>query len=880
MKKITIFLILLLSTLCVNAQGLEFTEDEKAENEIQIHQMVNYLQETLNFIGDPRVSAQEKDIIFKESYNKIFRDENVQVEDDLDENRGTSINKDVQAYLKDIDFFFDNVKFQFEIQNITPQLNEMGEPFFKVEMARKIAGRNIIGDTINNTIKRFLEINIDQYKKELKIVSFYTTKPNAKDELFTWWNSMSKPWKEYLGKDFYVNDTISMSQINMILGDAFTILAKRPVLLQDTFMIVDKDTMTMDRIDELYGHRPDTIVYIDEVVSRWVNDTIYTSLTPVYEILAQIAKTTEVNVSGHKDIENLDPLAELSELRSLDCSGTNVRNINPIRNLNKIRELNISDTYITDISNLKYANVVQDFKADNVRINDISVVGYFKDLTSLSISNTDVYDISALAKCSNLSTLNLSGTKMSDITPLKDILKLYDVNVSNTLLSDVTSLQGLVNLHFLNIENTQVSDLSSLSNLDRLNEINFSNTPVTDINVLGNMPHLTKIYCDNSLVSKEMADTYKMNNPNVLVINESEALLSWWNELPSFWKTILKDHANTSINPTKEELHAIINIRNLRVEHYMQDVAPISRLTNLEYLDLSNSKIDDISPLYGLHNLKSLNISGTIVSDLTPLASNKNLRELNIENTKVESLNPLHEINALTKIYADGSNVSTDDVIELRKIQRQAIVIYQTDDLRLWWGNLDDTWREIFNNHFLCNSNPTAEQLQSIINLEEIVIDADNVVYTLEPLTQIVFLKKLVVNNNQIQDLSPLSDKQYLEILSVSGNPVDNIMPLSNLSMLKNLNIENTPVADLHPIAGLKNIKVLNIAGTSVSNLKPLAGFESLEDLSIVNTGVKSVVTLENLSSLKHLKAYKTKIKNKHIELLRMKNPDLNIMYY
>ena len=880
MKKTTIFLILFLSIFSLNAQSLALSDDDLRENEIQINQMVKYLQETLNFIGDPRVSAQEKDIIFKESYNKIFRDENVQVEDDLDENRGTSINKDVQAYLKDIDFFFEDVKFQFEIQSITPQINEMGESFFKVEMARTITGRNIIGETVNNTAKRFLEINIDPYKKELKIVSFYTTKPNAKDELFTWWNSMSKPWKEYLGRDILVHDTIEMSQINMILGDAFTILVKRPVLLQDTFMIVDQDTMTMDRIDELYGHRPDTIVYIDEVVSRWVNDTIYTSLTPVYETLTQIAKTTEVNVSGNKDIDNLDPLAELSELRSLDCSGTNVRNINPIRNLNKIRELNISDTYVSDISNLKYANVVQDFKADNVRINDISVVGYFKDLATLSVSNTDVYDIMPLSRCSNLSTLNLSGTKVSDINPLKDLLKLYDVNISNTTLSDVTSLQGLVNLNFLNIENTQVSDISSLSNLDRLNEINFSNTLVADINVLSNMPHLTKIYCDNSLVSKEMANAYKMNNPNVLVINESEALLSWWNELPSFWKTLLKDQANTSINPTKEELHSIINIRNLKVDHYMQDVAPISRLTNLEYLDLSNSKIDDITPLYGLHNLKSLNISNTKVSDLTPLANNKNIRELNIENTNVESLTPLHEINALTKVYADGTNVSTDDVIELRKIQRQATVIYQTDYLRLWWGNLDDTWREIFNKHYLCNSNPTAEQLQSIINLEEIVIDAENVVYTLEPLTQMAFLKKLVVNNNQIQDLSPLFDKQYLEILSVSGNPVDNIMPLSDLAMLRNLNIENTPVTDLNSIAGLKNIKVLNIAGTSISNLKPLAGFESLEDLSIVNTGVKSVVTLENLPSLKHLKAYKTKIKNKHIELLRMKNPDLNIMYY
>ena len=265
---------------------------------------------------------------------------------------------------------------------------------------------------------------------------------------------------------------------------------------------------------------------------------------------------------------------------------------------------------------------------------------------------------------------------------------------------------------------------------------------------------------------------------------------------------------------------------------------------------------------------------------MTPLASNKNLRELNIENTKVESLLPLHEINSLTKIYADGTNISTKEVLELRKIQRQAIVIYQTDYLRFWWGNLDDSWREILNKHNLCNANPTAEQLQSIINLEEIVVDAENMVVSLEPLSDMAFLKKLIVNNNQIHDLSPLYDKHYLEILSVSGNPVDNIMPLSDLEMLKNLNIENTPVSDLNPIAGLKNIKVLNIAGTSVSNLKPLAAFESLEDLSIVNTGVKSVVILENLPSLKHLKAYKTKIKNKHIELLRMKNPDLNIMYY
>ena len=842
--------------------------------------MVNYLQETVNFIGDPDNYAQEKDIIFKESYSKIFRDDNVQVEDDLDENRGTTINKDVQAYLKDIDFFFHDVEFTFDIQNIIPQINEVGETFFKVEMIRTIAGNTITGDSIHNSKSRFLEINLDTYKKELKIVSFYTTKPNAREELFNWWNSMSDAWKKHLAKDYYISEDVEFSSVDKILTDGYTIFVKKEIALQDSFMIVGNDTMSMDRIDELYGHSPDSIVYIDEVVSRWVEDTIITSLSPVYEILQQIAKTTEVNVAGDVNIENLYPLSELSELRFLDCSNTKVSDINPIRNLNKIKELNISGTDVTDISNLKYANVVQVFKADNTPISDISVVSFFKDLNNLSLANTKISDINPLAVCINLTTLNLSGTQITDLAPLTNLLNLYDLDISNTPVSNISPLHALVNLHFLNIEGTQVTDLSPINNLDGLNEINFSNTQISDLMPLDKMSRLSKIYCDNSLVDKKMTDTFMSSNPNVLVIYETKALELWWNALPSFWKDLLTDQAMTSKRPTKEELHSIINIKNLKINHFIQDAEPISRLTNIEFLDMSDSKIDDLSPLYGLHNLKSLNVKNTIISDLSALSNLKNLKELNIENTDVKSLKPLYDLSNLSIIYADGSKVNRDEVIGLKKQQRQLTVVYQTDELRMWWGNLDLSWREIFNSHLLCDSNPTAEQLQSIVDIEEVIVDPNNVVYSLEPLRQMAFLKKLIINNNQIQDLTPLSDKEYLEVLSVSGNPVDNIIPLANSHSLKNLNIENTPVSDLTPIASLKNVKVLNIGGTSVRNLKPLADYQSLEDLSIVNTYIKSVVPLENLTSLKHLKAYKTKIKNKHIELLKQKFPDLNVIYY
>lgn len=880
MKKISFFLVLFIACFIVKAQP-SLSDKDLAEYDTQVRQMVRYLQETVNFIGDPGMSAHEKDIIFKESYIKVFKDEEVQVEDDLDENRGSSINKNVQAYLKDIDFFFHNVKFDFDIQSVTPQINDDGETFFKVSMVRTLSGRTITGDTVNNTRNRFLEINLDPYKKELKIVSFYTTKPNVKEEIYTWWNSMDKSWKDYLGKDMYVYDTLEMSRVNQILDNAFTVLTKRDFILQDSFMIVGNDTMAMDRIDELYGHNPDTVVYINDVVSRWVDDTIKTSsLNPLFETLRQITRISEVNVSGNENITNLTPLAELSDLSYLDCSGTKVSDIDPIRNLNKIKELNISDTEITDISNLKYANVVQNFKADNLNLSDISIVSFFRDLNNLSIANTKVNDIASISRCVNISSLNISNTQVSDLSPIKDLLKLHNLDISNTLVSDLTPLMGLVNLHFLNLDGSQVSDLSCLNNLDRLNEINFSNTKVSDLDALNNMPYLNKVYCDNSSIDKAAADKYKNENPNVLLINETEALVTWWNELPSFWKTLLLEHTKTSINPTKEELHAIISVRNLKVGHFIQDATPLSRLTNLEYLDLSDSKIDDLTPLYGLHNLKSLDIKGTMVSDISALSNCKNLRELNIEGTKVVSLQALHEIESLMKIYADGTGISTEEAVELKKIHPQVSVIYQTDNLRLWWGNLDDSWRNIFNAHILCNSNPTPEQLQNIVDMEEITIEPESVVYTLEPLAQMHFLRKLVVNNNQIHDLSPLFDKYYLEELSVGGNPVDNIMPLSDLQSLTNLNIENTQVSDLNPISSLKNIKILNVGGTSVRNLKPIAEFHALEDLSIVNTGVKSVVVLEELPSLKHLKAYKTKIKGKNINLLKEKHPDLNVIYY
>ena len=129
MKKITILSILLFG-LAFGGQAQKLSKDEIAKYESEIKSMLAYLEETMNFIGDSATSASEKEIVFTESWSKIFIDDKVQVEDDLDVNRKTPINKDVQAYLKDIDFFFKNAQFKFDLQSIANQTRDDGSVYF------------------------------------------------------------------------------------------------------------------------------------------------------------------------------------------------------------------------------------------------------------------------------------------------------------------------------------------------------------------------------------------------------------------------------------------------------------------------------------------------------------------------------------------------------------------------------------------------------------------------------------------------------------------------------------------------------------------------------------------------------------------------------
>ena len=113
-------IILLFITVCMSHDLLAYRkmqDDTTAAQIERVKELITYLEFALNTLGDAYTPRREKDVIITTSYSKFFRDENVQVEDDLDLNRSTVTNKDVQAYLKDVEFFFKKVSFKLDIED-------------------------------------------------------------------------------------------------------------------------------------------------------------------------------------------------------------------------------------------------------------------------------------------------------------------------------------------------------------------------------------------------------------------------------------------------------------------------------------------------------------------------------------------------------------------------------------------------------------------------------------------------------------------------------------------------------------------------------------------------------------------------------------------
>ncbi|MEI6173738.1 MAG: leucine-rich repeat domain-containing protein [Bacteroidota bacterium] len=761
---------------------------------LQVTPLVKFFESSLNFLGDRRNTVNEKQQIISQSYLKWCWDEEVQIEDDLDENRLVPLYKDMPAYLSDVDFFFKNVKFQYSIQDISVAANQDGLTYFKVTANRSLQGITINGDSVNSNKVRYIEINFDSVKQQLKIVSVYTTKLNEKDELRNWWNALSQGWKSILSQGMKLEGTLPMDQIESFNDSVAMVGGQKTPIMGSEF----------------------------------------------YQFLGQIVHAGSVDLSGNTTISNLEPLSKLSDLKVVNLSGTPVIDLMPLRNLNKLEILDISNTGISLLDPLRYCLLISQLRMKGTPVSDISIIPTFQLLSVLDISGTKVTSLEPLRDMTTIIDLRINHTNINDLGPVSSLTKLEILNISVTPVDKLDALKDLSDLHILIADSTGISSLAPLTNLAGLQRVYCNNSKIgrnEAQNFLKTHPDATLVYA-----SKELAAWWKGMNA------EWQNVFNFYQKLdnpPSteqLHKLVLLDSINiigrmsvTSLQPLEE----LILLRNLQCQSTgITSLDPLKDLTEIKVLNASNTKIASLQPLSGTTNLSILNIDNTLVADLSPLYPLTSLQFVYADNTPVEGpdadkfaeKNPGCMLvfqtfentewwNGLSAAWKDvllqQVNVKgTPDKIQLQQIAGLAKIV-------------------VAENPQISDLSP----VQHLSRLTELQFSGTTV-SKLDPVSHMPKLKALRCPKNPVTDLTPVTGLPNLTELDFSNTQVEEIEPLQNMMQLEILKFNGTQIKNLKYLQKLVNLKVIEFYNTRVGNVDVLDGMHKLESVKMFNTKV------------------------------------------
>jgi Leucine-rich repeat (LRR) protein len=845
-----------LSSVHVFAQEEEVEIDEIAQYEEEVRQMVSFLQYSMNVLGDPSFSAKEKDVVINDSFSKIFADEKVQIEDDLDANRDVVTNKDVQAYLKDVDFFFRQVTFDFNIIEIDHSENHEGNLFFTVELMRSLKGITVSDDSMNNDLERYIEINLDEENKDLKIASIYTTKLSMDQELNYWWTGLSKEWRTILGVDIKIREGLRLNEVEEF---------------SDSTYIVDGQEVI------------DSVKIIDYV--------------------KQAASKTEIDLAGSYLIQNLKPLDRLKNLKRLNLSGSSIKDIFPIRNITTLEFLDCSNTIIEDLSPLRYSKSLKELIISNTPVSSIVVIENFEQLEVLNLTQTVIDSLPLMTGLVNLKELYCGSTNLQKLDSIRQLRSLEILDCSNTVIEDLEPIAQLSHLRNLNLSQTNITNLDPLKALKSLEEINIEATDIDDVSALAGLENLKIIHADNTKIETDDFIQFSDQNESAELIFMSDALQYFWEGLEDNWKRFFKENLAFNDSISGQDLHDILGIQQIDISNRegFVELSPLKYTLLLEELDFSGTLISDLGPAIGLKKLTKINGSGSQVVHIAGLGEIKSLKVINFQNTGVSSISgisglgnvdslifnrtlvkdisALNELGSFKLAYFDSSRVTDEDVLKIDYDESESILVYKSEKLRSWWGNMEDKWQDIFSNEMQLTNRPSSEQLHQLAARKSIEV-SETSLRSLQLIPEFIRLESLIFSKTRINSLYPLVGLTKLKILECPRNPISEIDPLASLKTLEVLDLNQTQVSKLDPLSALPNLKELTFSGTNVKDLSPLSDIQSLEILDFSKTRVKQIRDLDNLENLKTLNCYNNKISERRIEDFRMDHPDCEVIFY
>jgi len=136
---------------------------------------------------------------------------------------------------------------------------------------------------------------------------------------------------------------------------------------------------------------------------------------------------------GGNEISDLQPIAGLIKLMSLDINNCLVTDLSPLSGMTEMKVLTLSrGNRIDNLNALVAMTSLEQLDAKGIGLTDISALAKLKSIWELQLCDNKITDVRPLSELTGLKTLLLSGNQIADYSLLKGIypkIAIYDFDL-------------------------------------------------------------------------------------------------------------------------------------------------------------------------------------------------------------------------------------------------------------------------------------------------------------------------------------------------------------------------------------------------------------------------------------------------------------------
>lgn len=265
-------------------------------------------------------------------------------------------------------------------------------------------------------------------------------------------------------------------------------------------------------------------------------------------------------------------------------------------------------------------------------------------------------------------------------------------------------------------------------------------------------------------------------------VSRDVELKAWWNALDSGWKSYFKSRFQLSASDTVDMQHlyqfVAVDSLNLAGNHQINQLAPLSELRDLKYLDISNTAIVDLSPISNITFLERLNLANTPTEAIQFIKYADRLKELNLSNTQIENISELANLASLRILRAEKTPINSFAVLN------------QFKDLKeLYLGESG------FNN---------MENIKDLSNLEVLSLNK-NFILNFPFLSHLTSLRELELAETNLTEVTALASMPNLTSIDITSTSVSDLTPIASLTKLIRIAADQTKLSPEDAIAFIQN---------------------------------------------------------------------------